>query len=150
MARVQLLDVNVLVALFDPDHIHHEPAHDWFSDHREHGWATCPLTENGFVRVITHPRYRADPPRLVVAARQLRQFCASGDHHFWNDTPSLRDEDAFSLGSLRGPAQVTDVYLLALAVQMKGTLVTFDRTIPLAAVHGASRDAIAVIAPASE
>ena len=57
MSRVALLDVNVLVALFDSSHVHHEVAHDWFADHRAQGWATCPHTENGFVRVLANPAY---------------------------------------------------------------------------------------------
>ena len=59
MSQVALLDVNLLVALFDPDHIHHDLAHDWFEDHHRSGWATCPVTENGFVRVLANPAYGA-------------------------------------------------------------------------------------------
>ena len=55
--RPALLDVNVLVALFDPDHVHHDLAHDWFADHRSRGWATCPITENGVIRVLANPAY---------------------------------------------------------------------------------------------
>ena len=145
MARVALLDVNVLLALFDPDHVHHDFAHDWFADQRPHGWATCPITENGFVRVISHPRYRSDALRADVALDQLRRFCASGRHHFWPDAVSLRDVKVFTLGAGRGHAQVTDVYLLGLAAKMGGALATFDRTIPRPAVKNLQTDQLLVI-----
>lgn len=147
MARVSLLDVNVLVALFDPDHVHHDLAHDWFADHRAAGWATCAMTEAGFVRVITNPKYQADPPRPAAVVDQLNKFCRSGHHHFWATTVSLRDKAVFSLGAARGHAQITDVYLLGMAKQMDGTLATFDRSIPLAAVPGATNRHLAVIRP---
>ena len=150
MARVALLDVNVLVALFDPDHVHHELAHDWFADHRAGGWATCPITENGFVRVVSNPRYRADAARASVVIGQLRRFCASGDHHFWPATISLRDEALFLVDAARGHRQLTDLYLLGLARKMGGALATFDRTIPLAAVKGLKSDQLAVIKPEAD
>ena len=148
MARVSLLDVNVLVALFDPDHVHHELAHDWFADHRADGWATCAVTENGFVRIVSNPRYQSNAPRPAAVLDQLRRFCASGRHHFWADSVSLRDADLFNLAVARGHGQVTDVYLLGLARRMGGRLATFDRTIPPAAVKGARADTLAVIGPA--
>ena len=137
----------MLVALFDPDHVHHELAHDWFADHRAAGWATCPVTENGFVRVVSNPRYRADAARAAVVIGHLRRFCASGDHHFWPATVSLRDETLFVVDAARGHRQLTDVYLLGLARKMGGALATFDRTIPLAAVKGIKSDQLAVIGP---
>lgn len=150
MARVSLLDVNVLVALFDPDHVHHDLAHDWFADHRADGWATCAVTENGFVRVISNPRYQPNAPRPSVALDQLRRFCASGKHQFWADGVSLRDTALFDLANARGHRQVTDVYLLGLAKRMGGRLATFDRSIPISAVKGARPDALAVIEPAHD
>jgi hypothetical protein len=147
MARIALLDVNVLVALFDPDHVHHELAHDWFADHRAAGWATCPFTENGFVRVLSNPHYRTDASRPSVLIGHLRRFCASGHHHFWPATVSLRDDELFVVDSARGHRQLTDLYLLGLARKMGGALATFDRTIPLSAVKGLKSDHLAVIAP---
>jgi toxin-antitoxin system PIN domain toxin len=145
--RVSLLDVNVLVALFDADHVHHDLVHDWFADHRAGGWATCPLTENGFLRVVSSPRYRPDPIRAALALESLQKFCASGGHHFWRDAVSLRDAHLFNLAAGHGHQQVTDVFLLGLAKHMGGRLATLDRTIPLAAVRGARRDTISLIAP---
>jgi toxin-antitoxin system PIN domain toxin len=150
MARVALLDVNVLVALFDPDHVHHELAHDWFAGQRAAGWATCPITENGFVRVVSNPRYRADASRASAVIGHLRRFCASGDHHFWPATISLRDEALFLVDAARGHRQLTDLYLLGLARKMSGALATFDRTIPIAAVKGLKSDQIAVIGPEAD
>ena len=144
-----LLDVNLLVALFDPDHIHHEPAHDWFADHRGEGWATCPVTESGFVRVLANPGYGGPPHRVTELVGRLRKFCASGDHEFWPDTLSLRDETMFDARFLAGHRQITDVYLLGLAKSRRGKLATFDRTIPLKAVIGAKASLLAIVASAA-
>ncbi|HVJ28461.1 MAG TPA: TA system VapC family ribonuclease toxin [Vicinamibacterales bacterium] len=141
MSKPALLDVNVLVALFNPDHIHHDAAHDWFSEARLHGWATCPLTELGLVRILSNPAYWPGAERCAVVADRLRQFCASGHHQFWRDSLSLSDE-TFNWPLVKGHRQVTDIYLLGLAVKRGGALATFDRTIPLAAVAGAGPDAV--------
>ena len=138
-----LLDVNVLVALFDPHHIHHDAAHDWFAGNRGAGWATCPITENGFVRVISHPAYGLGE-RVESATARLRAFCDSGDHQFWRDAISLRDE-IFDLSRAGGAKQLTDIYLLGLAVNRKGRLATFERTISTGAVRGASVESLAVV-----
>jgi toxin-antitoxin system PIN domain toxin len=148
--RAFLLDVNVLIALFDPDHVHHETAHDWFADHQEQGWATCPTTENGFVRVLANAAYGAGlsrPSELTGRLDRLRR--ASSGHRFWPDEVSLCDTTLFKPIFIRGYRQVTDVYLLGLAVKMGGRLATFDRTIPVSAVVGATRASLAVVAPAA-
>ncbi len=147
MRRPALLDVNVLVALADPDHIHHDVAHDWFADHRRNGWATCPLTENGFVRVLSHPKARETAERPEFLLDLLQRFRASGHHTFWPDTVSFADESIFKRAFIGGHKQLTDIYLLGLATKMGGTLATFDRSIPLGAVVGATKIALAVIAP---
>lgn len=145
---IHLLDVNVLVALFDADHLHHEIAHDWFADHRDEGWATSPTTENGFVRVVANPAYHGTITRLEAVVERLRMFRASGHHHFWPDLVSMSDLTRVRPSYMRGHRQVTDVYLLALAVHMGGRLATFDKSIPVSAVVGASRESLAVIAEA--
>ena len=150
MRRVVLLDVNVLVALFDPDHVHHDLAHDWFAEHRESGWATSPLTENGFVRVLSHPAYATPPHRAADLVDRLRRLRASGGHEFWEDDVSLCDGDLFDVRLAGASKQVTDVYLLGLAVRHKGRLATFDRHIPVKAVRGAGRDSLLTIAPARD
>ncbi|MDQ3069800.1 MAG: VapC toxin family PIN domain ribonuclease [Acidobacteriota bacterium] len=143
MSRPFLIDVNVLVALFDPHHIHHDAAHEWFADNRDAGWATCPITENGFVHAISHPAYGLGE-RVESAVGRLRTFCDSGGHQFWRDAISLRDE-LFDLSRAGGAKQLTDVYLLGLSVYRKGCLATFDRTIPVGAVRQATADSLAVI-----
>lgn len=144
MSGAALLDVNVLVALFDADHAHHESAHRWFGTHRSQGWATCPLTENGLVRILSNPSYHPSPLRPAEAIERLRAFRASGDHAFWPDDVSLSEAGLFKPG-LTGHRQVTDVYLLALAKRHAGCLATFDRSIPLAAVAGARSEHLLVI-----
>jgi uncharacterized protein len=146
VSRVALLDVNVLVALFDPDHVHHDLAHDWFADHRADGWATCPVTENGFLRVLANPAYGGPVSRPDAILDHLRRFCSDRLHHFWEDSVSLRDERLFDPSVVAGHRQVTDVYLLGLAVSRRGCLATFDRSIRLSAVRGARPSSLALIA----
>ena len=145
MSRVALLDVNVLVALFDPDHVHHEAAHAWFAESRGSGWATCPITENGLVRVLANPAYGLErqPPLAIV--RHLRSFCASGGHVFWPDEVSLREPHVLRECAAVPHSALTDVYLLALATARGGRLATFDRRIPLGAVAGAAKGNLEVI-----
>lgn len=135
---VALLDVNVLIALHDAQHVHHRDAQSWFLAHADAGWASCPLTQNGFVRVISQPAY---PNALTVgaAARLLRLSCAASVHRFWPDDLSVLDDGKVDLGRVHGHRQLTDVYLLALAVAHGGRFVTFDGRVPLAAVRGAER-----------
>ena len=95
MSRTSLLDINLLVALFDPDHVHHELAHDWFDDNRTDGWATCPVTENGFVQVLANSAYGSAVSDAAALVERLRRFCASGHHEFWPDAVSFRDQKLF-------------------------------------------------------
>ncbi|MDE0261368.1 MAG: PIN domain-containing protein [Bryobacterales bacterium] len=139
-----LFDVNVLLALFDPRHIHHERAHSWWEQNRASGWASCPLTQNGFVRVLSQPGY----PNSVTtseAIRVLGEAVREREHAFWPDDVSIVSSDRFRSERMLGPKQVTDLYLLSLAVQRSGRLATFDRTIPLAAVVGATMRHLAVL-----
>lgn len=131
---VYLLDVNVLLALGDPQHIHHEPTHDWFERHGQHAWATCPITENAFVRIASHPSYPNRPGAVAVVLDSLRRMCATERHTFWPDDVSLRDGLLPDLALTHG--QVTDTYLLALAVAHGGRLATLDRHVPVNAVPG--------------
>lgn len=140
-----LLDVNVLVALFDEMHVYHEAAHRWFGRNRRLSWATCPLTENGFVRVVSNPTYPGRGTNLADAIARLEEFRASGHYVFWPDSVSLRDGSLFRSVHITGHRQLTDVYLLALALQHGGRLATFDRTIPLRAVAGAGPEHLAVL-----
>jgi uncharacterized protein len=145
VSGVALLDVNVLVALFDPNHVHHEPAHRWFAAQRGIGWATCPLTENGLLRVLTHPAYSQAAAPAADVLERLRVFCGSGGHAFWPDDVSLRDAELFQVGAPPSHRQVTDVYLLGLAIKHGGHLATFDRSIPFGKVRGAEAENLALI-----
>jgi toxin-antitoxin system PIN domain toxin len=145
MNRVALLDVNVLIALFDPDHVHHDPAHDWFEDNRTAGWATCPLTENALVRILANPAYVEGAESTAQIVKRLRRFCGSGGHVFWGDTLSVRDRLRFPATFPVSTRQITDTYLLALASANHGTLATFDASIALATVVGATPDHLTLI-----
>ena len=145
MSRVALLDVNVLVALFDPNHVHHDAAHRWFAAHRHAGWATCPLTENGLVRVLSQTAYTPVPEARALIVGRLVTFCRSGGHVFWNDAVTLRDARVFARPLPIGPRQVTDAYLLGLACKRDGRLATFDRSIPLGAVVEARAEHLEII-----
>lgn len=131
-----LLDVNVLVALLDADHVHHEQAMDWLEANGLPGWASCPLTQNGCVRVMAQSSY---PNRVPVreAIERLAEATATSAHAFWVDDLSLLDPARFDRSRLHRPAELTDAYLLALAVARGGRLVTFDRTVQTTAVVGA-------------
>ena len=142
---IALLDVNVLVALFDPVHCHHERAHEWLANHRDQGWASCPLTENGFVRVLSSSGYPGRRTTVEDAIHRLEVFRRSGEHTFWPDMVSLRDGSLFEPRKIGGPRQITDVYLLALAVKNGGRLATFDRSISAASVHGATAASLSLL-----
>jgi toxin-antitoxin system PIN domain toxin len=142
MSDRALLDVSVLIPLFDPAHVHHRRARGWWGKGEE--WATCPLTQNGFVRIISQPGYPS-PVSTAEAASELRKLVAVSGHEFWPDDVSIADPQVFDHTRILGPNQITDLYLLALAVKREGRLVTFDRGIPIAAVRGAEAQHIVVI-----
>ena len=133
-----LLDVNVLIALLDADHASHRTALAWFREHATGGWASCPITENGCVRIMSHPGY-PNAHSVVEVVERLRAAAAHPAHQFWPDGLSLLDERLIDATRVHGPRQLTDVYLLALAVKNGGRLVTFNASIALAAVTGATR-----------
>jgi toxin-antitoxin system PIN domain toxin len=139
---VYLLDVNVLLALSDPMHVHYEAAHRWFGEVGSKAWATSPLTENGYVRVASHPSYPNRPGDAGALLEMLRRFCALEGHVFWIEDASLRD--MLPPGVVLTHAQVTDVYLVGLALARGGKLATFDRHIPAALAPGGG-DALEVI-----
>jgi len=145
---IALLDINILVALMDEDHVHHQLAHDWFEDNKEAGWASCPLSENGLLRVFSNPAFIDPPVPLPDLIGLLKRFYERSAHHFWADDISLRDPAVFLMTAVRGYRQLTDVYLLGLAVKHRGKFVTFDSGVPLGAVVGAKREHLEVITPA--
>ena len=125
------LDVNVLIALFGPDHVHHEAAHSWFATVGHSSWATCPITENGFVRVVTNPAYPKSVSTIDAIGR-LHTFCSESRHVFWKDSLSLRSLEEQVISRIAGHQQITDVYLVALARHYHGKLVTIDKRVSLA------------------
>jgi uncharacterized protein len=131
-----LLDVNVLVALLDASHLHHRAATDWLQAHSDAGWASGPLTQNGCLRILALPSYPNSQPVAQVAER-LRRATAHPAHTFWPDSVSLLSDGLLSWRHVLSPRQVSDLYLLALAVANGGRLVSFDAAIPLHAVPGA-------------
>jgi toxin-antitoxin system PIN domain toxin len=141
---IYLLDVNVLLALSDPMHIHHEAAHRWFAAKGQSAWATCPITENGFVRIASHPNYPNRPGHVPVVLAILRQFCAAEGHHFWPADISIRE--LVKPDALVTHTQITDVFLLGLAVHKGGKLATLDQRIAAVAVQRGS-EALELIAP---
>jgi toxin-antitoxin system PIN domain toxin len=133
-----LLDVNVLIALLDSDHSLHERARDWLGRNAPRGWASCPITQNGCMRIMAHPAYpNALPVRPVV--ERLREATRSPHHEFWPDDVSLLDPTIADASRIHGPRQLTDLYLLALAVHRGGRFVTFDASMPVNAIPGAEK-----------
>ena len=130
-----LLDVNVLIALIDPAHVGHEAAHVWFLGGGSAAWATCPITENGVIRIIGNPRYPNSVGSPAAAAPIVARLRARPGHEFWNDDISLVDSTLVNAGHIATPGQVTDTYLLALAVARNGRLATFDRRLSTRAVR---------------
>ena len=141
-----LLDVNVVIALLDPDHVFHERAHDWWARNAKSGWASCPIVENGVVRIMSNPSYsektRFTPGDLIS---RLQTFTKQTDHEFWPDDVSLRDEKIFAAERIHSSRQLTDLYLLALAGKRGGRLATFDKGIPISAVCPAKMENLCVI-----
>jgi len=133
---IALLDINMLVALFDAAHVHHKAAHTWMAQNQSLGWATCPITQNGCVRVISQVQYPGHLP-VPEIVRRLQAAIAAREHAFWPDSVSLCDSDCFASDRILTPKSLTDIYLLGLAEKNSGRLVTFDRGIPLAAVSRA-------------
>ena len=131
-----LLDVNVLIALIDPAHVRHDDAHRWFAGKK--AWATCPITENGVLRIVGNSRYPSSPGSPAAVADILLVLRNLGAHEFWFDDISLLDRNAANATRLLNSAQVTDSYLLALAKAHGGQLATFDRQLVADAVVGGS------------
>jgi uncharacterized protein len=139
-----LFDVSFLIALLQDQHVYFDRAHVWWAANRAKGWASSPLTQNGFLRIT--PQLRFPKPVVVADALDVLSEMIAGTYHvFWPDDISLLDDQLLDRSRILGPNQLTDAYLLALVVKHRGRLVTFDRAIPIAAVRGARADH--VVAP---
>jgi uncharacterized protein len=125
---VGLLDVNVLIALAWPSHVHHGLAHAWFARRASDGWATCPLTQLGFVRISSNPKIIAEAVPPQQALKVLGQIVGHKHHVFWPDDLSVRERD-IPVAHILGHRQLTDAYLLGLAIRRQGRLVTLDESL---------------------
>jgi toxin-antitoxin system PIN domain toxin len=131
-----LLDVNLLIALIDPDHVAHDLAQDWFEREGAADWATCPIVENGAIRIVGAANYTDPPLGCPRVAEVVSRWTSSAGHHFWPDDISLVAARHVEASKLLSPGRITDTYLLALAVYRGGMLATFDRRLSAAAVVG--------------
>jgi toxin-antitoxin system PIN domain toxin len=139
-----LLDVNVLIALLDSDHASHDSAIKWFAKNAREGWASCPITQNGCIRIMSNPGYPSPLPVQAVIER-LAEACQQDIHEFWSDEVSLLDPHAVDRNRIHGPRQLSGIYLLALAVHHEGRLVTFDSGIPLTTVRKATTQKLLIL-----
>ncbi len=139
-----LLDVHVLIALLDAAHVHHSAASAWLERNIQHGWTSCPLTLNGCIRIMVQPAY---PGRFTAAeaAARLAEAMAGPHHAFWPADVNPMNEESIDWRRVLGHRQVTDAYLLALAVRHGGRLVTLDARISPEAVTGASDRHLVVV-----
>ncbi|MBN2319784.1 MAG: VapC toxin family PIN domain ribonuclease [Acidobacteria bacterium] len=126
---IALLDVNVLVALAWPNHVHYSPARKWFREQKESGWATCPTTENSFIRVCSNSRIIPEARSPKEAALYLRDLTALKGHTFWPEEASILDDQWIPLGKIHTYRQVTDAHLLSTVIRHEALLATFDRGI---------------------
>lgn len=140
-----LLDVNVLIALLDAAHVHHRRARAWLAQEVDRGWASCPITQNGCIRIMSQPAYPGTLRSGEVAAR-LREAANGPMHAFWPDDVDLLSADVLAWNRVLGHRQVTDAYLLALAVRHDGRFVTFDRRIDPGVVEGADAGRLVILA----
>lgn len=131
---IYLLDANVLIALLDSEHVHHARALQFFPTAQREGWATCPLVENAFLRIFGRPSYPNGPGSPEIARRLLLQYCATPGHQFLPDDLTLRDAHQFPV--LPASQQLTDLYLLALAVKRGARFATFDENIDATLIPG--------------
>jgi uncharacterized protein len=127
LSKKYLLDVNVLAALTSDEHEHYRKAHHWFDPLTDHEWALCPLTEAGFVRLAANPAMRLGPGKITEAAEVLVELSGRAGYRYWPIIESWAELTAPFAGRIFGHQQVTDAYLLGLAIKNDGALVTFDR-----------------------
>jgi toxin-antitoxin system PIN domain toxin len=124
---MHLLDINVLIAMADPDHVHHHLVEDFLHKSGRDGWATCPLVENGFIRIFGHPKYPQGPGSTQSARIVLSGLLARAGHQFWADDISIADSAVYQ--NLPASRDLTDYYLLALAIHHQARLATLDQRI---------------------
>ena len=141
-----LLDVNLLIALFDPMHVFHNKSHDWFSSIQDEKWGSCPITQNALIRILSSPSYSSIdllPNQIVNYANEF--ISKSKRHVFLIENISLLDPKIFDHNFIHVHKQITDIYLLGLATYNKAKLATLDSTIPLKAVKIANKENLVFI-----
>ena len=126
---IALLDVNVLVALAWPNHVFHAPVRNWFRAQQSSGWATCPTTENGFIRVSSNTKIIPEAKSPLESAIFLKNLISLPGHVFWPEETSILNDRWITLQKIHTHRQIADAHLLSLAIQKKGCLATFDRGI---------------------
>lgn len=139
-----LLDVNVLIALHDCEHVHHDQAVEWLDAHIQQGWASSPLTQNGCLRIMSQAAY-SNPQPLATLVNMLQSSITAAWHQLWPDDISILDAAHFRHAHIHSSRQLTDLYLLGLAVKHQGRLISFDQRIPLSAVHGAGPEHMVIL-----
>lgn len=139
MSKEWLLDVNVLLAWLWPSHEAHKTASGWMHEHRQETWATCPLTEIGFLRIVTNRSFSPHAPAWAEAVGILRKHTVgSPTHCFWPDSLTSGELDLMLGNRIKGPGQIPDAYLLALAMHHHGRVVTFDSRMEALAPEGSA------------
>ena len=144
--RVALLDVNVLIALIDPRHVHHDRCHTWFAARGNAAWASCALTQNAVLRIVGHPRYPNSPGSPALVSAVLQDLLNHPQHQFWGEAPSLLQLPHVDPAALLDSGQITDTYLLALAAERRGVLASLDSRLSTRAVQGGV-EALELIGP---
>ncbi len=147
--RIQLPDISILIALHDEKHPKHPLAHNWLVAEGRFGWATCPLTQNGFVRIASQPSVDNGISTPFEAMGYLRDLLqdTGNVHHFWADVVSLFDMTLFSVDASVGHKQLTDIYLLGLCQQNGGTLITLDTRMTTAVIVAPHPELLRVLTP---
>lgn len=140
-----LLDVNALISLLDANHVYHAAITGWMGQNDGH-WATCPITQNGYLRIVTQASY-PNAINMKQAIRTLSRAVSDADHEFLSDDISLLNPQLVAHQHIQGPKQLTDIYLLSLSVSRGARLVTFDDGVPSAAVPQATNASVHVIRP---
>jgi toxin-antitoxin system PIN domain toxin len=143
---IHLLDVNILLALSWPNHLHHDAAHTWFGVIRKSGWATCPITQAGFVRISCQPSVSPVLVHVQEVIGMLTRNTSVAEHHFWKHETPLSEIHEEMRARVMGPKQVTDAILLDLAIRHGGKFATFDRrTEELLPRNSKNRDSLAIL-----
>jgi len=145
---ITLLDVNALVAIAWPEHVHHDTVVDWFDQRADAGWATCPTTEFGFVRISANPAVVRDAVRPGDAVDLLTRLRQVGAHHFWDDDVRVHDTSLVPLDRLVGHRQVADAHLLGVSRRHGGALATLDKGLVTLA-RGLAGASVELIGPVS-